>query len=150
MIFQLYCLLFLSLIIAWNYNGLKRDRYNRVIFSLIVIIILVAAIITRDGNRLPDYDGYVEMFKNVEIRPVERSFIIITEYVKNFSSSPIWMFLCYALISVILKYYAIYKFSPSIFYSLDVIATTTCDTADLHIQCFYFKNSTGIIIQSAS
>ena len=120
MIFQLYCLLFLSLIIAWNYNGLKRDRYNRVIFSLIVIIILVAAIITRDGNRLPDYDGYVEMFKNVEIRPVERSFIIITEYVKNFSSSPIWMFLCYALISVILKYYAIYKFSPSIFYSLAV------------------------------
>lgn len=120
MIFQLYFLLSLALVLAWNYNGIKRNRYNVILFSLIVLTALVTIIITRDGSRLPDYGGYVEMFKNVDTRPVENSFIIITEYVRSFSSEPIWMFLCYALISVTLKYYAIYEFSPSIFYSLAV------------------------------
>lgn len=124
MIFSLYCFLFLILIIAWKYSAIRNTRDNTTIFNLIVLILVLIIIITRDGNRLPDYGGYLLMFKHPEIRPVENSFIVITNFVKVFSNNPVWMFLCYALISVALKYYAIYKFSPSLFYSLAVWAAS--------------------------
>lgn len=120
MIISLYCLLFLSLAIAWNYGKLKNNRWNIALFGIITVCVLIITIITRDGSRLPDYGGYIEMFKNPEIRPVEGSFIVIVDAVKKIASSPIWMFLIYALISVSLKYYAIANFSPFMFYSLAV------------------------------
>ena len=120
MILSLYSLLLLILIIAWNYNGIKKKRYNIVLFSIITLLILLIIVITRDGSRLLDYDGYVKMFNNPYIRPVEKSFVVITEFIKNFSSLPIWLFTTYALISVSLKYFAIYRYSPFIFYSLAV------------------------------
>ena len=39
MILSLYSLLLLILIIAWNYNGIKKKRYNIVLFSIITLLI---------------------------------------------------------------------------------------------------------------
>ena len=108
------------MILAFRNNGIKDTSTNRILFGVLVITTIFYVVVTRDGSRLPDYGGYVEMFYNPDSRAVEGSFKVIVDIAKHFTTSSLGMFAIYAMISVTIRYYAIYKYSPIILYSLAV------------------------------
>lgn len=114
----IYSTLIILLCFAWKYKGIKNYGYNVHIFNILILLYFIIFVTFRDGNLLPDYSEYIDMFYNPEVRAVEQSFIIISDLSKTFSFGLIGMFFIYAFISISIRYYAIYKHSPFFLFSL--------------------------------
>lgn len=124
MIFILYFFLIISLLVAWNYNYIKKNSINNILIYFFIVGILLVFAVFRDGSRLPDYQEYVFSFNNPSIGPIEPSYKFIVKNIRYFSKSYLWLFFVYALIGINIKYYAIKKYSPLFFYSISVWIST--------------------------
>lgn len=120
----IYLLVLFLLTISWKYTGVKIKSNQKAFANISSALILVIIISLRDGSSLPDYQEYVNRFKNGSPVGMETTFNIIVEFSKSLGGSSLIMFMIYSVISVTARLFAIVRFSPFILYSLSVWAST--------------------------
>jgi hypothetical protein len=86
-------------------KGVKEN----ILFFLGFILILLAGFRGKGVDR--DYDNYVQYFKESAFGLVEPSFVVISKFLKLFTSDPIFVFVVFALLGVSLKIKAIKQLS---------------------------------------
>lgn len=86
-------------------------------FNILFCFILIVFVAFRDGDGLPDYDLYLRWFHKPDYRSIEPSFTAIVNFIKDSDLPYIWLFIIYAILSVSIRYYAIIKYSPLVWFS---------------------------------
>lgn len=117
MIIFIYFITILMLIRGWQYPTECINKPSYTIFNLLFCLILIIFVAFRDGHGMPDYDYYLYWFNKPKSRAIEISFIYIINFIKDIGFPYIALFIIYAILSVGIRYYAIIKYSPLVWFS---------------------------------
>lgn len=115
---------FFSLLVIFKIN--KFETFSLFIFAVLFLILFCG--LRTESN---DYDGYKEIFSHVpsfldlnyewlisKSVNVEYGFIILSSFIKLFSSNVVYLMLVVAALAIFLNSYVIWKLSPYVFLSL--------------------------------
>jgi hypothetical protein len=97
-----------------------KQRCLHIVLYAYVIIALIIFTIFRDMYKSNDYMTYVNFFNYLDIyeHKIEFSFIFISRLIKSITDNYIWLFVFYALVSLLLKGYVLNTLSIYPFISL--------------------------------
>lgn len=122
----LYSLVLFLLLLGWQYTGCRCSKKQSICIHIIGALLLTLIVAFRDGSCLPDYNEYVQSYEagGRTSGGVEPTFYLISYFAKNTGWGVMAMFFIYALFSVSIRYYAIYKYAPYFLFSLATWAST--------------------------
>lgn len=114
-----YALIAVTLFLAWNFYSKKIPNKYSIGINWIIILFLVCFVTFREATLNGDYSIYVQYFKYPKsyLGEVENSFFNIRSIVESVSGSFYLLLFIYALLGVVLKYFAIKKYSSNFAYS---------------------------------
>lgn len=121
MVGYVYSLFFFTSVVA-VLSEYASKNFKKASYSLIFILLVILAVF-RDGNIMPDYKMYLDLFKSIDAGtnnyPIEFSYIILVK-ISNFIYKGNFLFFLalYAVLGVGLKLYLINRYSINQFYSL--------------------------------
>lgn len=106
--------------------------------ALLLLLLFLSLIAAFKDNSMPDYDNYERIFRyaDFEFDRYEIGNIVLVKAIRSVTNSLLLFFWFYAIISVGLKFFVIYRSSPSIFLSVAVLMSSVFILHDMiQIRC---------------